>query len=337
MTPPDPTLPAHRTSAPGAEPTLAPARGFLDWPVVTDPAQWSCDVALVGIRHSEPYAHDPHPNGQARAPEAVRAMSTHISYGPEQWDWDFDESLAGVLPRRHLDLGDFAWAGGSYDAYAERITGALRALWRAGTQVFVVGGDHGVTIPAIDALDAIGEPVYLFHVDAHLDWREDVGGVRRGYSSPLRWASRRPWIAGMTQVGMRQTGSARRAEVAAARAYGSRIFTAADVHAHGIGPVLDSIPADRPVYVTIDADGVDPTEMPGVMAPAPGGLRYEQLAPLLRAIASRQRVVGLDVVEVAPSYDAANGITCITAGRLIVTTLGASWRPGGALHVRRAA
>lgn len=334
MTQSEPTRSAHSNRA---EPTAAPVRAFLDWPVVTDPARWQCDVAFVGIQHSEPYSHDPRPNDQARAPDAVRFVSTQISYGPEQWDWDFDESLAGVLPPRHLDLGNFAWVSGSYDEYADRVTAALRELWRAGTQVFVVGGDHGVTIPAIDALDAIGEPVYVFHIDAHLDWREDVGGVRRGYSSPLRWASTRPWIAGMTQIGMRQTGSARRAEVEAARAYGSRIFTAADVHARGIAPILESIPADRPVYVTIDADGMDPTEMPGVMAPAPGGLRYEQVAPLLRAIAERQRIVGFDVVEIAPRYDAANAITCITAGRLIVTALGASWRPGGALRARRAA
>jgi agmatinase len=309
-------------------------RPFLDWPVVTDPAGFQADVAILGVQHSEPYAHDVRPNDQSRAPDAIRLVSANISYGPDQWDFDLDAPLSGVRPRRCVDLGNYAWVDGSYDDFSAAVTATLRHLWAQGTQVFLLGGDHGVTIPALDALEAVGEPVYIVHVDAHLDWREEVGGVRRGYSNPLRWASTKPYVAGMTQIGMRQTGSARRGEVEAARAYGSRIFTAADVHARGLGPVLESIPADRPIYVTIDADGVDPTEMPGVMAPAPGGLRFEQLAPLLRAIAQRQPVVGLDVVEVAPRYDNANQITCITAGRLVVNTLGASWGPGGAMRGR---
>jgi agmatinase len=302
---------------------------------MTDPAQWVAEVAVVGIQHSEPYAGDPRPNDQARAPDAVRLVSKQFCYGPEQWDFDFGGPLATALPLRCLDCGNFSWIGGSYDAFAEFVTASLRQLWRQGAQVFVLGGDHGVTIPVLDALDVIGEPVYILHVDAHLDWREEVGGVTRGYSSPLRWASTKPWIAGMTQIGMRSTGSARRDEVEAARKYGSRVFTATEVHARGMGPVLETIPARAPVYVTIDADGMDPTEMPGVMAPAPGGLRFEQVAPLLRAIATRQRIVGLDVVEIAPHFDHANAITAITAGRLILNALGASWSAEGAFRSHR--
>jgi agmatinase len=61
--------------------------------------------------------------------------------------------------------------------------------------------------------------------------------------------------------------------------------------------------------------------MPAVMAPTPGGIYYRQLAPLLRAIARRHRVVGMDIVEIAPSYDFANGLTCVIAGRLILNVL----------------
>ena len=315
--------------------TAAPPRPFLDWPVVTDPSRWDADVAVLGIQHSEPYAHEPHPNDQARAPDAVRLVSRQFCDGPDHWDFDCGAPLSSASVRC-LDAGNFAWAGGSYDEFAAFVTASVRQLWRQGIQVFVLGGDHGVTIPVVDALEAIGEPVYILHVDAHLDWRAEVGGVTRGYSSPLRWASTRAWIAGMTQIGMRSTGSARRAEVEDARRYGSRLFTAAEVHAHGMAPVLASIPAHLPVYVTIDADGMDPTEMPGVMAPAPGGLRFEQLAPLLRTLATRQRIVGLDVVEIAPQFDHANAITAITAGRLILNVLGASWGAAGALRSRRA-
>ena len=315
-----------------AHETATPVRPFLDWRVTTDPAKWAAEVAVVGIQHSEPYAGDPRPNDQARAPDAVRLVSKQFCYGPEQWDFDFGGTLAAALSVRCVDCGNFSWVDGSYDDFASFITASLRQLWRQGTQVFVLGGDHGVTIPVLDALDAVGEPVYILHIDAHLDWREEVGGVTRGYSSPLRWASTKPWVAGMTQIGMRSTGSARRGEVEAARNYGSRVFTATEVHARGMAPVLETIPARVPVYVTIDADGMDPTEMPAVMAPAPGGLRFEQVAPLLRAIAIRQRIVGLDIVEIAPHFDHANAITAITAGRLILNALGASWGAEGAFR-----
>jgi len=319
-----------------ARETAAPLRPFLDWPVVTDPGKWAADVAVLGIQHSEPYAHDPRPNDQARAPDAVRMVSRQFCYGPDQWDFDYGAPLTSALPMRCIDCGNFAWVGGGYDEFAEFVTRSLRQLWRQGAQVFVIGGDHGVTIPVLDALDVIGEPVYILHVDAHLDWRAEVGGVTRGYSSPLRWASTKPWVAGMTQIGMRSTGSARRGEVEDARRYGSRMFTAAEIHAGGMAPVLETIPLNMPVYVTIDADGMDPTEMPAVMAPAPGGLRFEQLAPLLRSVATRQRIVGLDIVEIAPHFDHANAITAITAGRLILNALGASWSAEGAFRSRRA-
>ena len=86
--------------------TLAPARPFLDWPVVTDPSGWAADIAVIGLPHSEPYARDPWPNDQTNAPAAIRAASSEISYGPNQWDFDLDAPLAEVLPPRCIDCGD---------------------------------------------------------------------------------------------------------------------------------------------------------------------------------------------------------------------------------------
>jgi agmatinase len=308
-----------------ASPTSNPERPFLDWPVITDPARWQADIALIGISHSEPYPGDPNPNDQTRAPDAIRRASSHD--GREQWDFDLGAELATLLPGRCIDCGNIVWGGGSFDEYSRRITECIGTLWRAGTQVFVLGGDHGVTIPVLDALDALTRPVHVFHIDAHLDWREDVRGVRRGYSSPLRWASTKAQVSGMTQVGMRGTGSARRAEYEAARAYGSHIISAGEFHRRGADAVLATIPAGADVYVTIDADGVDPTEMPGVMAPVPGGLLFRELAPLLRTIAQTHRIVGMDLVEMAPSFDSTNLITAITAGRLLLNVMGTGRRP----------
>jgi len=314
------------------QPTATPVRPFLDWTVVTDPSAWTADVALLGIQHSEPYSHDQRPNDQSRAPDAIRWKSGSFCYNPGNWDFDTGVELTSVRPQRCLDIGNVAWTSGDYDDYAAQITARLRHLWRQGTQVFVLGGDHGITIPVVDALDAVGEPVHVLHIDAHLDWREEVGGVRRGYSSPLRWASHVKAVSGMTQIGLRAIGSARRGEVDAARAYGSHLVTAEEFHAQGPDRVLATIPKERAVYLTIDADGFDPTEMPAVMAPTPGGIYFRQVAPLIRAVARRHRVVGMDVVEIAPSFDYANGLTCIMAGRLILNVLSSSWGEGGAFR-----
>jgi agmatinase len=294
----------------------------MDFPVVTDPSGWNADLAVLGIRHSEPYAHDAFPNDQSRAPDAIREASGVFCYNPAHWDFDTGAATNEALPARPMDIGNVSWSGkGDYGVYSAAITERVRHFWRQGAQLIVLGGDHGVTIPVLDALDAVKEPVHIFHVDAHLDWRDDVGGVKRGYSNPLRRASENPAVSGMTQIGMRGIGSARRQELEAARAYGSKLFTAEKIHRDGMEPVLATIPEGRAVYVTIDADGLDPTEMPAVMAPTPGGIYYRQLAPLLRAIAKRNRVVGIDLVEVAPSYDFRNALTSVMAGRLILNAI----------------
>jgi agmatinase len=302
------------------EPTSAPVCPFLDWPVVTDPSKWDAQLAILGITRSEPYPRDAQPNDQSRAPDAIRSQSKRFCYSPGNWDFDTGVDPASALPPKRLDLGNVPWSE-PYDDYAAAIAERVRHLWRQRAQVVILGGDHGVTIPVLDALDAIGEPVHVLQIDAHLDWREDVDGVRRGYSSPMRWASTRHAVAGMTQLGLRAIGSARRQEVDAARAYGSHLISAERFHAEGIDAVLGTIPKSRAVYLTIDADGLDPAEMPGVMAPTPGGLRFHQVAPLLRAVARRQRIVGMDIVEIAPMFDSPNGVTCVTAGRLILNVI----------------
>lgn len=311
--------------------SAAPQLAFLDWPVVTDPAGWQADIALLGIPQSEPYPHDECPNDQSRAPEAVRAQSGQFCDGPTHWDFDIGGPLQEVLPARCIDIGNLLWRGEGrsgeggepYEAHFQRVTAAARQLWSSGALVLSIGGDHGVTIPLLHALEAVGRPVHIIHIDAHLDWRDDVAGVKRGYSSPLRRASELPWIAGMTQIGLRGTGSARRGEVEAARAYGSRLVTASELHERGMDAVIDELPRDTAFFVTIDADGLDPACMPGVLAPSPGGVAPDQVKRLLYRAAERGPVVGMDIVEIAPGFDFANHLTAITAGRLFLTLIGA--------------
>jgi agmatinase len=91
--------------------------------------------------------------------------------------------------------------------------------------------------------------------------------------------------------------------------------------------VLKRIPNGAKYYLTIDADGMDPTIMPAVAGPAPGGVTYGQIRTLIQGLVNKGRVVGMDIVEITPKRDV-NGISAITAGRLIVNLIGTAVRAG---------
>lgn len=298
---------------------LAPFRSFLDWSVTTDPGAWPGATRVVcGIPISEPYPGQPHPNDQSHAPNAIREESFQFCDGAEHWDFDLGGPASQQLSGRNLDIGNFVWDGQDYPTFLRETAQSLESLWEQGTRIFALGGDHGASIPLLQALKGVGEPVHIVHIDAHLDWRDEVQGVRHGYSSPLRRASEMPWVDGMTQIGLRGTGSARSMEVEAAKRYGSQLITARQFHAEGLDCVRRVLPRDVPFYITIDADGLDPATMPGVMAPSPGGLTARQVFDLIAEVGARGTLVGMDVVEVAPAMDYANKLSCILAGRLLM-------------------
>ena len=89
----------------------------------------------------------------------------------------------------------------------------------------VIGGDHAIPIPVLRAYEGRG-PITLVQIDAHIDWREEVNGVRHGLSSPIRRASEMAHVEEIFQIGIRAQGSARPEEVEAALAYGANIITA---------------------------------------------------------------------------------------------------------------
>jgi len=164
-------------------------------------------------------------------------------------------------------------------------------------------------------------------IDQHIDWRDEVNGVREGLSSPIRRASEMPHIDQIFQIGLRSTGSARTEEVEAAQAYGAHLITAHDLRDVGMDAILARIPDNGRYYITVDMDGMDPSIAPGVAALAPGGVTFSQARKLIHGLVKKGRVVGMDVVEITPATDV-NDITCITAGRLIVNLIGAAVRAG---------
>lgn len=294
---------------------------FLDVPQCADLSTLDADVAVIGVPFGVPYDLRT-AAAQSLPPAAIREQSMrYVPWYETHYDFDFDGELFAGRTVRIVDCGDVAMTPGRWDENSRATTGAIAAILDRGAVPFVIGGDDSIPIPVLRAY-AEQKPMCLVQIDAHIDWRDEREGIRDGLSSPMRRASEMPWIRGMAQIGIRGFGSARRGEFDAARAYGSVLIGAADVHRTGVDAVLSRIPAAERYYVTLDMDGLDPSIAPAVASPAFGGLTYYQVADVLRGIAGKGRLTGFDVVEIMPERDGGD-LTSRLAARLMLTLLGA--------------
>lgn len=309
--------------------TTVPKTGhatFLYSELATDLDNLKADIAFLGIPYGDAYSFTEIVNDQTNMPAAMRRATDRIQRSIERYDFDLGGPLYDNRPIRAVDCGDIIGDFRDLTAHYVKAEAAIRKIRAAGAMPIVLGGDHGVPIPVLRALDGDG-PITLIQVDQHLDWRQDVNGVTTGYSSPIRRASEMAHVDQIFQIGLHATGSARTEEVEAALAYGAHLVPSYEVHERGMQAVLDRIPDGGRYYLTIDLDGIDPAIAPGVAGPCPGGLTFPQVRTLIHGLVGKGRVVGMDVVEITPRSDV-NQITCITAGRFVVNMIGACVRAG---------
>jgi agmatinase len=290
---------------------------FLGLPNAESGAASDAAMAILGAPCATPYRSvGPY---CAAAPRAIRQAIA--GYAANLHHVDFD--LGGpIFPDRitAVDGGDLPCTETDPAANRAAIRRAVAAVIARGAVPIVIGGDDSVPIPVIEACHERG-PLTIVQIDAHIDWREEVGGERFGLSSTMRRASEMAHVERIVQVGQRGIGSARPGDLADAEAWGAIIVPARGVHEHGIAPVLDAVPAGSQVLLTLDCDGLDPTVMPGVLAPAPGGLTYWQALGILHGIAAKARIAAFDIVEFVPERDVA-GLGALTAARIIANVLG---------------
>lgn len=294
---------------------------FLDVPRCTDLRALEADVAVVGVPFGVPYDLRT-AAAQSLTPAVLREQSMHyVPWYATHYDFDFGGDLFAGRTVRIVDCGDVAMAPGRWEENSRATVEVIKGILGRGAVPFVIGGDDSIPIPVLRAY-AEQQPMCVVQIDAHIDWRDEREGIRDGLSSPMRRASEMPWIRGMAQIGIRGFGSARRAEFDAARAYGSVLIGAGEVHRAGVEAALARIPAADRYFITLDADGLDPSIAPAVASPAFGGLTYDEAAGVLRGVAARGRVAGFDLVEIMPEREG-GAMTCRLAVRLILTLLGA--------------
>jgi agmatinase len=310
-----------------AQPTYRrPLQTFLGAPGRDDAAAAAARYAFLGAPYGGAYLMSDIHNATVGGADAVR-RSTWSSGAPEGVQhYDFD--LAGpVFPDGDLPLADWGdVAGDPADLNAARhaTTATVQAIRDAHAIPLVIGGDDSLP-PLVAAGLAEGGPLGVLHLDAHLDFREEVGGVRDGYSSPIRRLRELPFVAEVVQVGLRAMGSARPADVEAARAAGNVLITARELHAEGAQSVLDRLPDVDRWFVTIDCDGLDPSIAPGVAYPEPDGITFHEASTLVRGVARTGRVSGLLITEHVPSLDLRE-LTALTIVRLLMNFMGGAER-----------
>ncbi len=200
---------------------------FAAFPSCSDLEKLNADIAIIGIPYGTPYDASKPPDS-LNAPSAVRRESVRYPDDSLAWDFDLGGTLLGSSGTFVVDCGDLP--GSQLDPQGNRqaATSAIRKILKAGSIPLVFGGDDSVPIPVLLAYEN-EEPFYVLQLDAHIDWRNQINGVREGYSSTMRRASEMPWVKGITQAGMRGVGSARNEEYQAALDYGAHLVTVSTI------------------------------------------------------------------------------------------------------------
>ena len=299
---------------------------FHNFPIETDLDNLDADIAIIGIPFGDPYSMGEASNDQAFAPTHIRQHCGRALRGLDRYDFDIGGTLLDGKDIKVVDCGDVIGIAKDVAGNHARSEQAIRKILAAGALPIVLGGDHAIPIPVFRAYEGRG-PITLIQVDAHVDWRDVFHGVSDGLSSVIRRASELKHVDEIYQIGLRSAGSARLEEVEAALAYGAHLIPDIELQEVGMKTILDRIPDGGNYYLTIDADGVDPTIMPAVAGPAPGGVNYPQMRTLIQGLVKKGNVVGMDIVEITPSRDV-NGITAVTAGRFICNLIGSAVRAG---------
>lgn len=286
-------------------------------PYVEDWSKLEADVAVLGA----PFDFGTQFRAGARfGPRAVREASTLFSFG-HAGAYDHEDDVT-YLPEsvRIVDMGDADIVHTDTETSHANIEKGVRAALAAGALPVVIGGDHSVNIPCINAFDDQGE-IHILQIDAHLDFVDERHGVRNGHGNPMRRAADKPYVTGLTQLGIRNVSSTTKEGYDYARSVGSDILSVRQVRALGAQATAARIPEGARVYITLDIDGFCPSIAPGTGTPSHGGFDYYEVLEVFQEVVKRHEIVGIDLVEVAPDYDH-SGSTATLAAQVLLNLLG---------------
>lgn len=292
---------------------------FLKLPIIENLSNLNTDVGFLGIPYDVGNSWRP---GTRFGPREIRNYSTRYSgWGGSQQKgyWDINQNKRFLEDISMSDCGDVDVAYYDIERNRKIITQTVKKILKAGTFPVVIGGDHSITYPCICAFEDF-KSLDIIQIDAHLDWIDEVDGIRYANGSPMRRSMELDFTNKMVQLGIRCIRS-RESDYNFAKSQGSQIFTRQDIRQKGVDEIVEKLPPLGNVYVSIDIDGLDPSIAPGTGSPTVDGLLYYEVINLLKGITKKSNVVGFDIVEVNPMVDL-SGQTCLLATTLILEFLG---------------
>lgn len=268
------------------------------------------DVAIVGVPFDSGVTYRP---GSRFGPSSIRESSRMLKpYNPGQNTLPFQG-------RQVVDAGDIGCTPFDIEQANRQIRDGLRDVLAKGRHYIVLGGDHSIALPSLQAVtDVINRPVALIHFDSHLDTWDTYFGADFTHGSQFRRASEQGLLIKDHSVHVGIRGSIYSPEdFEDDERLGFTVIHASEFDRIGVDGILDRIRhrvEDTPVYVSIDIDVLDPSAAPGTGTPEIGGLTSRELLAVLRGLTGLN-IIASDIVEVAPAYDHGD-ITSIAAANI---------------------
>ncbi len=261
---------------------------FLDrtW-MAQNPDYDSSDIVMLGLPFDGTVSYR---SGSRFAPEQIRLAS----WGLEEYSPYFDKELADA---NFHDVGDLEFPLGNTYKTLEQIEKNVDDIYKDGKKVFGIGGEHLVTLPEVKAVSKYYDDLAVIHFDAHTDLREEYMGEEMSHSAVIRHISKFVKPENIKQIGIR-SGMKEEWDFMAKHNTLCRKFEQLNVI------------KDKPVFVTVDLDCLDTSIMPGTGTPEAGGMTFNELVEWFKYIKDFN-IVGADVVELAPDYDASGASTAV--------------------------
>jgi agmatinase len=291
---------------------------FLRSAICTDLDKLDADIAVLGTPTDE---GSPFLPGSRFGPRGIREHSLRFGAGGRGY-YDPQERRQfleyEMTHGRLVDVGDADVLPTNVVDTFQNITALTRRVLDRGALPVVLGGDHAISYPVVRAYN---EPVHIVHFDAHLDYAPFVHGLEFTNGHAFRHIAHMQHVQSLTQVGirsLRNTGE----QIEDSLRDGNRVVTMEefrDLHPNGL---VEALPKDGRVYVSLDIDVLDLSLVPGCVSAEPDGMNYTELRKTLAALAEHTEIVGFDLVEVNPLLDVGTGVTTYLAAHTIVEFLG---------------
>ena len=242
------------------------------------------NIVMLGLPFDGTVSYRP---GSRFAPEQIRLAS----WGVEEYSPYFDKHLEDC---NFHDAGDLEFPLGNTEKSLDLIEKNVEEIYKDGKRVFGIGGEHLVTLPEIKAVSKFYDNLAIVHFDAHT---EEYLGEPLSHSAVIRHSADIVGFENLKQIGIR---SGMKEEFELMKRHNTLIHEYSE---------LDGF-KDKNIFITVDLDVLDTSIMPGTGTPEVGGLNFNELVGWFKYL-SKFNIIGADVVELAPDYDASGASTAV--------------------------